>query len=45
VLGVTARGPTLRAARERAYAGVARLRFRGAHYRTDIAARAAEHDP
>jgi len=37
VLGVTATGPDLKAARERAYEAVARVRFRGAHHRTDIA--------
>jgi phosphoribosylamine--glycine ligase len=41
VLGVTARGATIEAARERAYAAVSGIRFDGAHYRTDIAARAA----
>lgn len=40
VLGVTAWADTLAAAREAAYAAVARLRFEGAHYRRDIAARA-----
>jgi phosphoribosylamine--glycine ligase len=40
VLGVTARGPSVEAARDRAYAAVSRIRFEGAHYRTDIAARA-----
>jgi phosphoribosylamine--glycine ligase len=39
VLGVTALGSTLAAARERAYAAVARIHFQDAHYRTDIAAR------
>jgi len=38
VLGVTATGPDLRAARQRAYEAVARVRFRGEHHRTDIAA-------
>lgn len=38
VLAVTALGPDLAGARERAYAGVARIRFEGATYRTDIAA-------
>jgi phosphoribosylamine--glycine ligase len=41
VLSVTATGETLGQARQAAYAGVARLRLTGAHYRTDIA-RAAE---
>jgi len=40
VLGVTARGADLAQAVERAYAGVARIRFEGMHYRKDIAARA-----
>jgi len=40
VLGVTARGRDLAQAVERAYAGVARIRFEGMHYRKDIAARA-----
>jgi phosphoribosylamine--glycine ligase len=40
VLGVAARGKTLDQARERAYAAVSRIRFPGAHYRRDIAARA-----
>jgi phosphoribosylamine--glycine ligase len=38
VLGVTATGRDLQAARDRAYDAVARLRFRGEHHRTDIAA-------
>jgi phosphoribosylamine--glycine ligase len=41
VLGVTARGADVAAARERAYAAAARIRFQGMHYRRDIAARAA----
>lgn len=36
VLAVAARGADLEAARERAYAGVAAIRFSGAHYRRDI---------
>ncbi len=36
VLAVTGRGPTLDAARERAYAGVAHVTFDGAQHRTDI---------
>ena len=36
VLAVTARGTDIDAARERAYAGVARIRFDGAQHRTDI---------
>ena len=39
VLGVTASGPTLRDARDRAYAAVGRIRFEGAQHRSDIAAR------
>jgi phosphoribosylamine--glycine ligase len=41
VLAVTATGPDLAAARERAYAAVAKIRLPGAQVRTDIAARAA----
>jgi phosphoribosylamine--glycine ligase len=40
VLGVTARAGTLGAAVDRAYGAVGRIQFDGAHYRTDIAARA-----
>jgi phosphoribosylamine--glycine ligase len=40
VLGVGARGASLAQARERAYAAVERIRFEGAQYRSDIAARA-----
>jgi phosphoribosylamine--glycine ligase len=40
VLAVTAVAETLAAARERAYAGVAAVRLRGAHSRSDIALRA-----
>ncbi|HLG10264.1 MAG TPA: phosphoribosylamine--glycine ligase [Dehalococcoidia bacterium] len=36
VLGVTATGPTLEAARRKAYANVERIHFEGAHYRRDI---------
>jgi phosphoribosylamine--glycine ligase len=36
VLGVTATGETLQAARIQAYANVERIRFEGAHYRRDI---------
>lgn len=39
VLGVTALGPTLTAARDRAYAAVDAIHFEGAHYRRDIAAK------
>ncbi len=37
VLGVTAAGRDLAAARDRAYEAVARIRFRGEHHRNDIA--------
>jgi len=37
---VTALGTDLRAARDRAYQAVAQIRFEGAHFRTDIAAKA-----
>ena len=40
VLGVTAAGPDIRAAVDRAYAGIAAISFEGMHCRTDIAARA-----
>jgi phosphoribosylamine--glycine ligase len=40
VLGVTARGATVREARDRAYAAAARIRFRDLHMRSDIASRA-----
>jgi len=40
VLGVTAWAPDLRRARDAAYAAVACIRFEGAHYRRDIAAKA-----
>jgi phosphoribosylamine--glycine ligase len=39
VLGVTARGADLRAARDLAYAAVDRIRFARAHFRRDIAAK------
>jgi phosphoribosylamine--glycine ligase len=42
VLGVTARGPTLEAARARAYELASRIDFAGVHYRRDIAARALQ---
>jgi phosphoribosylamine--glycine ligase len=41
VLGVTAVGADLAAARAAAYDAVGRIRIRGAHHRTDIAAAAA----
>jgi phosphoribosylamine--glycine ligase len=40
ILDVTATGPTLAAARERAYAAASRIQFAGVRYRTDIAAEA-----
>ena len=40
VLGVTGVGGSIRQAVERAYAGVAGIRFEGAHWRTDIGRRA-----
>lgn len=43
VLGVAARGDTLRDALQRAYAGVARISFEGMHYRRDIGARWLSH--
>jgi phosphoribosylamine--glycine ligase len=39
VLGVTALGPTLAQARENAYAAVAKIRFEGMQFRSDIAAK------
>ena len=42
VLGITARGVSVKEARDRAYAAVARVGFEGAHYRRDIASRALE---
>lgn len=42
VLGVSARGETLRQAIDRAYEGVRLIRFEGAHYRTDIGARSLQ---
>ncbi len=40
VLTVCARGESVEAARDRAYEAVSRIRFRGMHFRKDIAARA-----
>ena len=40
VLGVTARAASLRTAVDRAYEAVEKIKFDGAHYRTDIGARA-----
>ena len=42
VLGVTARGETIAAAVDRAYAGVERIHFDGAQFRRDIGRRAIE---
>src|SRR5262249_54696511 len=39
VLTLVARGPTVTTARERVYANIARVRFEGARWRTDIGAR------
>jgi phosphoribosylamine--glycine ligase len=36
VLGVTGRGPNLKAALDAAYGGVSKVRFEGVHYRKDI---------
>ena len=41
VLTVVAKGATIEAARDRAYANVERIRFEGMHYRRDIGAAAA----
>jgi phosphoribosylamine--glycine ligase len=41
VLTLVARGPSVIAARERVYANIERVRFDGAHWRTDIGAREA----
>jgi phosphoribosylamine---glycine ligase len=43
VLGVTARGSSLRQARDLAYAAVDKIKFDGAHFRRDIAAKALRH--
>jgi len=40
VLGVTARGATVKEAIARAYEGVDRISWKGAHYRRDIGAKA-----
>jgi phosphoribosylamine--glycine ligase len=40
VVGVTALGSSVKAARDRAYEAVALINFQGAHYRRDIAAKA-----
>lgn len=43
VLTVTANGTTIPEAIERAYAAVAKVRFEGAHYRSDIGQKALRH--
>jgi phosphoribosylamine--glycine ligase len=45
VLAVTATAPTFAAAREKAYANIARIHFDGMHYRTDIGASEASPAP
>jgi phosphoribosylamine--glycine ligase len=45
VLGVTSGGPTLSAAVKTCYEAVHRVKFDGAHYRTDIAGRALKQNP
>jgi phosphoribosylamine--glycine ligase len=40
VLGVTARGTDIGAARARAYEAVKKINFEGMHYRTDIGLKA-----
>jgi phosphoribosylamine--glycine ligase len=45
VLGVTARGADIAAARERAYAALRHIRFEGAQFRSDIALRALRDRP
>jgi len=42
VLGVTAMGETITAARQRAYAVVSQIQFHGCHYRRDIAVSATD---
>jgi phosphoribosylamine--glycine ligase len=42
VLGVTGRGPTVKAAIERAYQGVAVISWEGMHYRRDIGQKAVD---
>jgi phosphoribosylamine--glycine ligase len=44
VLGVTALGADIRGAIARAYEAVKLIRFEGAHYRTDIGARALQRE-
>jgi phosphoribosylamine--glycine ligase len=45
VLGVTAQGQDLRQAQENAYAAVRKIRFKAAHYRTDIASKGLQGAP
>lgn len=45
VLAVTGLGQTFDQARRRAYAAVGKISFEGAHYRTDIGAKALQHLP
>lgn len=45
VLAVTGLGQTFDQARQRAYAAVDKISFEGAHYRTDIGAKARRHLP
>ncbi|MDA8242418.1 MAG: phosphoribosylamine--glycine ligase [Nitrospiraceae bacterium] len=44
VLGVTATGSTIAAAKKRAYEAVEKIHFRGMHYRKDIAGRALQRE-
>ena len=44
VLGVTATGPSLQLARERAMAGAQLIEFEGKHVRSDIALHAAQEE-
>ena len=44
VLGVTATGSDIAAAKKRAYAAVEKIHFEGMHYRKDIADRALRRD-
>lgn len=44
VLGVTALGTDIRAARDTAYRAIERIQFSGAHFRRDIAARALQFE-
>jgi len=45
VLAVTGLGQTFDQARQRAYTAVGKISFEGAHYRTDIGAKALQHLP